>query len=223
MQMSNKDTHRAEIAESTPKRRSILRGVGAGLTTAVGFGGVATAERTTDREPATVETMDVDIDSALQKLDDVIGSPLFKVLASEELISDQSIESFPSHRLDDNSQPGGITRLKINGELEQLNFHKVMDDEKLEINLPLSDNEPKAVLHRKDSSEVVYHFGNDFQGEDLNETSASGSVSPTADCSGFRWCTTCVACCDNWARDEKKVDCPNCVVTDCQWVKIGCC
>lgn len=223
--MTDENTNHIGTTESAPKRRSILRSIGAGLTVAVGFGGVATAEPTNRQASTEVERVDVDVDAALQKLDDVINSPLFEALVSEGHISEQSINSFPSHQLDDDSRPGGITRLRVNDELEQLNFHKVMGDEKLEVNLPLSDNEPKAVLHRREDSEIVYHAGNQFQGEDVSEISANSSVGPTEDCSGFRYCTTCVACCgyDNWSRNEEKVDCPNCVVTDCQWVKIGCC
>lgn len=213
--------------QSSPKRRSVLQSVGVGLTTAVGLGDVASAEDATETEQSstTIETVDVDVDSALQKLDDVIGSPLFAALVSKDHLTEQSINEFPAEQLADGSNRGGITRLRINGELEQLNFHKDIDGDRLEINLPLSDYEPKAVLHRKNGNSKTFHYGNRFEGEEIDSASTSGAVSPTADCSGFQWCTTCVACCgyDNWSRDEELVDCPNCWATDCQWVKISCC
>lgn len=213
--------------QSSPKRRRVLQSVGVGLTTAVGLGGVVSAEdaRKNGQSSTTVETVDVDVDHALQKLDDVIGSPLFKALVSKGHLAEQSIDEFPAQRLADDSSRGGVTKLRVNGELEQLNFHKEVNGHRLEINLPLSDHEPKAVLYKKDGSSKTFHYGNGFEGEEISRASTSDSISPTADCSGFRWCTTCVACCgyDNWSRDEEKVDCPNCWLTECQWVKIGCC
>lgn len=222
--MSDKNLERQEkVVNSSPKRRSVLQSVGVGLTTAMGLGSVGSVNASEEEASSTtVETVDVDVDSALQKLDSVIGSPLFEGLISEGHLAEQSIEEFPAHRLADDSAPGGVTRLRINGELEQLNFHKVVDGEQLEVNLPLSDNEPRAVLHRKDANSIVYHYGNGFQGEEIDDRS---SVGTSADCSGFKYCESCVACCgyDNWSRDLEKVDCPNCWATDCQWVKINCC
>ncbi|WP_135853520.1 hypothetical protein [Halorussus salinus] len=216
-----------KLAQSSPKRRSVLQSVGVGLSTAVGFGGIASAEDATknERSTTTVETMDVDVDDALQKLDDVIGSPLFKKLVSKGHLSEQSIDEFPAQRLADDSSRGGVTKLRVNGELEQLNFHKEVNGDRLEINLPLSDYEPKATLYQQDGSTKTFHYGNQFEGEEIKNVSTNSAVNPTEECSGFRWCTTCVACCgyDNWSRDEEKVDCPNCWVSDCQWVKLGCC
>lgn len=226
--MSDKNTDGQErVVNSSPKRRNVLQSVGVGFTTAIGLSGVgsASASKKEEASSTTVETVDVDVDSALQKLDSVIDSPLFEGLVSEGHLAEQSIEEFPAHRLADDSASGGVTRLRINGELEQLNFHKVVDGEQLEVNLPLSDNEPRAVLHRKDANSIVYHYGTGFQGKVIDDKSVKSSVGTSADCSGFKYCESCVACCgyDNWSRDLEKVDCPNCWATDCQWVKVNCC
>ena len=218
------DTGHMPVDQSLPKRRNVLRSVATGLTAAVGFGGVASAEQV-PQDSTEVETVNVDIDAALQKLESVINSPLFEALVSEGHLSEQSIDELPTHRLEDDTQLGGITRLRINGELEQLNFHKEVDGERLEINLPLSDYEPKAVLHKEDGSSIVYQSENRFQGELLTEIITDDSVGTMDHCSGYRYCTTCVACCgyDNWSRIEEQIECPNCWSGHCQWVKIGCC
>lgn len=218
------ERERTQVGQTSPKRRNILRGVAAGLAATVGLAGTASAENVS-QSSTSVETVDVNVSSALQKLDGVINSPLFETLVAEGHLSRRSIEDFPAHRLEDDSKPGGITRLRVNGEIEQLNFHKVFDGQRLEINLLLSDYEPRAVLHREDGSSIVYEYENQFQGQPLNEIVADDSVGTMDHCSGYRYCTTCVACCgyDNWSRIEEQIECPNCWVGHCQWVKIGCC
>lgn len=218
---------RAQIVQSSPKRRGILRGLAAGVASVVGFGGITSAKQTDERKrtPAEVESVNFEMDSAFGKLQDVIGSPLFRELVSEGYLSEQSVEEFPSYRLANDSQLGGVEWLRINGELEQVNFHKPVDGKQLEINLPLSDMEPNAIIHDKDGESKIYNFDNNFKGQNINETNTNSSVGTYAQCDGHRFCATCIACCglDNWARDSIQVECPNCWATDCKWVKVGCC
>ncbi|QLG50129.1 hypothetical protein [Natrinema halophilum] len=222
----NRSQHGA--VRNSGRRRDILRGIATGAISSIGLSGSvsATESRNPKHSDTTVESVDFSIASAKDTLEEITSSKLFESLVTDGYFTESSIEAIPFEELIDESLPGGIERLRVNGDIEQYNYHIPLDGNRLEIMLPLSDFIPNAYLHKKDGAEIVYAPDNSYQGEELRASTASTEASSN-ECGPpyMRFCTSCIACCGlrGWSRNEKKVECSNCVIGNCKWVKTGCC
>ncbi|AQL43453.1 hypothetical protein BV210_12465 [Halorientalis sp. IM1011] len=219
----NDETTRLDVIESADERRGFLQTLALSVGSVVGLSGSASATEPESVENTTVEPLDFDHREARESLEAAFSGSMLKGLSDDGLLEEESVSAIPFDQLADRSQPGGIEKLRVNGELEQYNFHIPVGDDRLEIMLPLSDDVPSAYLHRADGPEIVYAPDNYYQGEPLEPAGTPRADSSECDEPLWRSCATCWCCGVVGQRNEVKKPCPNCWLTDCHWVKHSCC
>lgn len=198
--------------ENAVNRRCFLKSVSVAAG-AVSFGSISSTSvegKETSKANREVQELPVEAEQTQKKLREFTG-PLLKALVSEGYVSQRPVQEFPTHPLSDETQPGGVERLQVDGEYEQFLFHKHVEGGRLEVNIA-ENSEPMATFYAKDSSKTItYDLENNYDGD----VSTEGCNTYACDCLlDFTCYSEKFAC---WE------DCPNCVIGDCHRVKKGCC
>lgn len=203
--------------QNSINRRRFVKALGV-VGGTVSFGSISGArvsgESTSDKTDHEVQKLSVN-NKLVQNKRGEIPDQLLTIFVSEGYISESSVDVFPTHSLSDETQPGGVERLQVNGSMKQLLFNKHVDGGRLEVNIAEYDSLPIASFYSIDSSEVIkYAPENDYQGE----------VSTQACNTDYCWCrTNCVGCCSYpWSEFVCYKDCPNCWVGNCKTVRVNC-
>lgn len=215
-QLEESSEERAGGATIPVSRRALLKNV-AGVVASVPILGLSVGESKAASEH-TVQLFKEAPATAARKVD---GLPdgLLQLLADDGLIERPSPAVFPSHQMTDESQRGGIRRVKTEAGHENTLIHKeTPDGGRLSLLLPDDDRKPLVTHYPNGGGSITQYY--DMERQEITHAADAG-VTPTANCPNY-----CGVACDppqtfptTWEIWEP---CPNCWLSECQRVDFHC-
>lgn len=205
-----------EMSGRAGRRRGIVKTM-VGTIASIPFLSGLTGAQSDDYE---VQNREIDPETAKQQVVNA-SSELLDTLADDDLVSEPYVTSFPYQQMDDPEALGGIERVQLDGDRENVLLHKpTSDGGRLTLRLPVGDRNASATYIPKDQQKRVEYYASGRK--EVQELSDRVGLQATCD----NYCTN--YCCDNVGKVCTDNDtaiqepCPNCWLGNCRTVGYNC-
>lgn len=201
--------------EFVEQRRGVVKSVLGVVASIPLISRLSSAHQTSEPEERDIQQKQVTRGMVQRRLEET-STELLDALANDDLISEPYATSVPAHQMKDPDTLGGIERVEINGEEENILVHKpTTNGGRLSLLLPMDGGDASAEYFPKEEEKIVEYFPSGHR----QVRKQPRDVQTQATCNDY--CTRCCTYCKPSGLKEQE-PCPNCWIGNCKTVNTDC-